>query len=86
MSIDYQVWCRNCRISMHLGQAMGGGYSFGYGPSDIVNHVKIMAFIADHVSHEIKDLQGTITGVDDELYLRIGYDHPEGYGCEHCDE
>jgi hypothetical protein len=80
MSTDYQVWCTNCKESRHLGQAMGGGYSFGFGPNDTAAQSKIMKFIADHVSHEVLDNTGYIVDTDMTPYLRIGYDEPEGQG------
>lgn len=80
MSVDYQVWCEKCHVSRHIGQAMGSGYSFGFGKYDTITQSKIMEFIANHVSHESYDpVVGCYIETDEKLYLRIGHDSPENY-------
>jgi hypothetical protein len=51
MSTDYDVVCDECKQSRHLGQFMGGLYSFGYGSKDTETTPTIMRWISEHLDH-----------------------------------
>lgn len=51
MSTDYDLVCRPCRKTIHLGQWGGGGWSLGYGSNDEQGRKNIGNFIMEHVGH-----------------------------------
>ena len=66
MSTDWNVVCDKCKMYSHLGQRMGGLYTFGWGSKDDVGREKIGEFISDHVYHS-------------NLRIVLTDDLPEGY-------
>ena len=51
MSTDMVAVCDTCREEIHLGQRMGSGYSFGYGPRDAIGHGRAAEWCVEHAIH-----------------------------------
>lgn len=52
MSVDYSLLCRYHRTYCHLGQIMGGRWSFGYGQQDATGREFVGEFIRKHCHKE----------------------------------
>lgn len=48
MSTDYDIVCGRCRRYAHIGQRVGGGFSFGYGSNDQGGRDWVGAWILKH--------------------------------------
>lgn len=66
MSTDFDIGCMTCGQMRHLGQRMGGGWSFGYGSKDSDTVQAIGEFIEEHCGH---DLRIRISDAGDPKYM-----------------
>lgn len=48
MSTDYDVCCRHCKASTHIGQRFSSGWSFGFSSHDTEGRLAAGAFIMAH--------------------------------------
>jgi hypothetical protein len=54
MSIDFDAVCLTCQQSHHLGQQMGGKWSFGFGSNDDPGRASAGEFILKHSDHDLR--------------------------------
>ncbi len=64
MSTDYDAACLTCHVYRHLGQRMGGGWSFGFGSNDTDGRAVVGEFIQEHAGHELRVFVSEETPVD----------------------
>jgi hypothetical protein len=53
MSTDFYVVCDVCRRYHHLGQHMGGDYTFGRGSKDEGGRRAAMRFVCAHLAYDL---------------------------------
>lgn len=73
MSTDYSIGCTKCKVEWHLGQRMGGKYSFGWGSTDTEGAAWVMQQIWDH----FLGCQGPLTVDDCESAIFDGFHYME---------
>jgi hypothetical protein len=64
MSTDFTVVCDVCRQYHHLGQSMGGDYTFGYGSKDEEGRRAAMRFVVSHLYCDLDDDDDTKHGTN----------------------
>ncbi len=78
MSVDWTVLCDKCRGYHHLGQDMGGLYTFGYDSQDTEGRHFVGEFISNHLAHNWTD--GEYLRIVKTDSIPIGYTNLEERG------
>jgi hypothetical protein len=61
VSIDVTTVCHSCKQYHHLGQWMGGRWSFGYGSNDVQGRLNCGEFIEQHLTDQGHRLELMLT-------------------------
>jgi hypothetical protein len=59
MSTDFTLLCDVCRRYRHLGQHMGGDYTFGNGSKDEAGRRAAMRFVCAHLAYDLDAPDGS---------------------------
>lgn len=53
MSTDYDMHCKTCKMTCHIGQRFTSGWAFGFGTNDKQGQLEAGDFIMEHAGHEL---------------------------------
>lgn len=80
MSTDFDVVCDTCGKTRHLGQSMGGTYSFGFGSKDLEGSRDTAEWVIQHLQadHKLRiEMSGSVEVPDH--YETVDTDVKEDY-------